>query len=58
MGVMDSMTKGMLKALPVEEREALMLRMMPDMVAHVNIVRMMPPIAQGNRRSGYARFVV
>lgn len=43
MGVTDSMMKGMLKALPVEEREALMLKMMPEMMAQVNMAKMMPP---------------
>lgn len=42
MGMMDSMMKGMLKAMPVEEREALMLKMMPDMMKQVNMVKLMP----------------
>jgi hypothetical protein len=42
MGMMDSMMKGMIKALPVTEREALMLKMMPDMMKQVNVVKMTP----------------
>jgi hypothetical protein len=39
---MDSMMKGMLKALPAQEREALMLKMMPDMLAQVDMAKVMP----------------
>jgi hypothetical protein len=42
MGMMDSMMKGMLKALPVQERETLMLKMMPDMIKRVDMAKMMP----------------
>lgn len=42
MGMMDSMMKGMLKALPVQERETLMLKMMPDMIKQVDMAKMMP----------------
>ena len=32
----------MIKALPVEERKALMLKMMPDMMKQVDMAKMMP----------------
>ena len=41
MGMMDSMMKGMIKAMPVEEREELMLKLMPDMMKQVEMVPMM-----------------
>ena len=42
MGMMDSMMQGMIKALPVEDRKALMLKMMPDMMKQVDMAKMMP----------------
>ena len=42
MGMMDKMMKGMIKAMPVEEREALMLKMMPDMMEQADMVKLMP----------------
>jgi hypothetical protein len=40
--VMTSAMKGMVKALPVEERKELLLRMMPDMMRQADMVKMMP----------------
>jgi hypothetical protein len=41
-GMMDSMMKGMIRALPVEEREALLLKMMPDMMKQADMAKLMP----------------
>jgi hypothetical protein len=42
MGMMNSAMKGMLKALPVQERETLMLKMMPDVIKQADMAKMMP----------------
>ncbi len=42
MGMMDAMMNGMIKALPSDKREELMLKMMPEMMKDININRVMP----------------
>jgi hypothetical protein len=42
MGMIGNMMKGMIKALPKEEREALVLKIMPDMMKQVDMGKMMP----------------
>lgn len=42
MGFMDSMMEDMVKGLPVEEREALLLKMMPEMMKQADMTRLMP----------------
>jgi hypothetical protein len=42
MGMMDAMMNGMIKALPPDEREELMLKMMPEMMKGIDITRLMP----------------
>jgi hypothetical protein len=42
MGMMDTMMNGMIKALPPDEREELMLKMMPEMMKGIDITRVMP----------------
>jgi hypothetical protein len=42
MGMMDAMMNGMIKALPPEEREELMLKMMPEMMKGIDITKIMP----------------
>jgi hypothetical protein len=44
MGMMDAMMNGMIKALPPDEREELMLKMMPDMMKGIDIARIMPDL--------------
>ena len=44
MKMMDNMMKGIIKGLPVEEREVLLLDMMPDMMKQVDMAKMMPGI--------------
>jgi hypothetical protein len=42
MGMMDAMMNGMIKASPPDEREELMLKMMPEMMKGIDITRLMP----------------
>ena len=42
MGMMDAMMNGMIKAFPTDEREELMLKMMPEMMKGIDIKRLMP----------------
>jgi hypothetical protein len=42
MGMMDAMMNGMIKAFPPDEREELMLKMMPEMMKGIDIKRVMP----------------
>ncbi len=42
MGMMDAMMNGMIKAFPPDEREDLMLKMMPEMMKGIDIKRLMP----------------
>jgi hypothetical protein len=42
MGMMDAMMNGMIKALPPDEREELMLKMMPEMMKGIEVTRIMP----------------
>ncbi len=42
MGMMDTMMNGMIKAFPPEEREEIMLKMMPEMMKGIDIKRLMP----------------
>ena len=42
MGMMDAMMNGMIKALPPDEREELMLKMMPEMMKGIDFTRLMP----------------
>ncbi len=44
MGMMDAMMNGMIKALPPDEREELMLKMMPDMMKGIDVARTMPDL--------------
>ncbi len=44
MGMMDTMMNGMIKALPPDEREELMLKMMPDMMKGIDVARTMPDL--------------
>ena len=44
MKMMDNMMKGIIKGLPVEEREVLLLDMMPDMMKQVDMAKMMPGV--------------
>ncbi len=42
MGMMDAMMNGMIKAFPPDEREELMLKMMPEMMKGIDIKKLMP----------------
>lgn len=42
MGMMDTMMNGMIKAFPPDEREELMLKMMPEMMKGIDIKKLMP----------------
>lgn len=42
MGMMDAMMNSMIKALPPDKREELMLKMMPEMMKGIDITRVMP----------------
>jgi hypothetical protein len=42
MGMMDAMMNSMIKASPPDEREELMLKMMPEMMKGIDITRVMP----------------
>mgnify|MGYP003564646381 CR=1 FL=1 len=42
MGIIDNMMKDMIRALPVAERETLLLDMMPEMMKQVNLAEMIP----------------
>lgn len=42
MGMMDAMMNSMIKALSPDEREELMLKMMPEMMKGIDITRVMP----------------
>ena len=42
MGMMDAIMTSMIKALPSDEREELMLEMMPEMMKGIDIERLMP----------------
>lgn len=42
MGMMNAMMNGMIKAFPPDEREEIMLKMMPEMMKDIDIKRLMP----------------
>jgi hypothetical protein len=42
MGMMDAMMNGMIRALPPDDREELMLKMMPEMMKGIDTTRIMP----------------
>ncbi len=42
MGMMDAMMNGMIKAFPPDEREEIMLKMMPEMMKGIDIKKVMP----------------